>query len=43
MNKKEKEQLIKICTDIKVQENKFIVVDELKFDEIKTKNLQKGS
>ncbi len=32
-----KESSSEICSDIKVQENKFIVVDELKFDEIKTK------
>ncbi len=30
-----------ICSDIKVQENKFIVVDELELAEVKTKEMQK--
>ena len=37
MNKKEKRAALKSALTSKVQENKFIVVDELKFDEIKTK------
>ena len=37
LNKKEKRAALKSVLTSKVQENKFIVVDELKFDEIKTK------
>ena len=37
MNKKEKRAALKSALTSKVQENKFIVVDELKFDEIITK------
>ena len=40
MNKKEKEAALKSALTSRVEENKFIVVDELKFDEIKTKNFQ---
>ena len=38
MNKKEKRAALKSALTSKVQESKLIVVDELKFDEIKTKN-----
>jgi len=37
LNKKEKRAALKSALTSKVQENKFIVLDELKFDEIKTK------
>ncbi|MDE7435327.1 MAG: 50S ribosomal protein L4 [Lachnospiraceae bacterium] len=37
LNKKEKRAALKSALTSKVQENKFIVVDELKLDEIKTK------
>ena len=37
MNKKEKRAALKSVLTSKVQENKFIVLDELKLDEIKTK------
>ena len=37
MNKKEKRAALKSALTSRVQENKFIVVDELKLDEIKTK------
>ena len=40
LNKKEKRAALKSVLTSKVQENKFIVVDELKFDEIKTKNFK---
>ena len=40
MNKKEKRAALKSALTSRVQENKLIVVDELKFDEIKTKNMQ---
>ena len=40
MNKKEKRAALKSALTSRVQENKFIVVDELKFDEIKTKKFQ---
>ena len=40
MNKKEKRAALKSVLTSKVQENKFIVVDELKFDEIKTKAMK---
>ena len=38
MNKKEKRAALKSALTSKVQDAKLIVVDELKFDEIKTKN-----
>ena len=40
MNKKEKRAALKSALTSRVEENKFIVIDELKFDEIKTKNFQ---
>ena len=40
MNKKERRAALKSALTSKVQENKFIVVDELKFDEIKTKAMK---
>ena len=40
MNKKEKRLALKSALTSRVQENKLIVVDELKFDEIKTKNFK---
>ncbi len=40
LNKKEKRAALKSALTSRVQENKFIVVDELKFDEIKTKNFK---
>ena len=40
MNKKEKRAALKSALTSRVQENKLIVVDELKFDEIKTKNFK---
>ena len=40
MNKKEKRAALKSVLTSRVQENKFLVVDELKFDEIKTKKMQ---
>ena len=40
LNKKEKSAALKSVLTSKVQENKFIVVDELKFDEIKTKAMK---
>ena len=40
LNKKEKRLALKSALTSRVQENKLIVVDELKFDEIKTKNFQ---
>ena len=40
LNKKEKRAALKSVLTSKVQENKFIVVDELKLDEIKTKKFQ---
>ena len=39
INKKEKRAALKSALSSRVQENKLIVVDELKLDEIKTKNL----
>ena len=39
MNKKEKNLALKAFLTTKVAENKFIVVDGLNFDEIKTKNM----
>ena len=38
LNKKEKRVALKSALTSRLQENKLIVVDELKFDEIKTKN-----
>ncbi|MGF0033259.1 50S ribosomal protein L4 [Bariatricus sp. SGI.154] len=38
MNRKEKRAALKSALTAKVEENKFIVVDEIKLDEIKTKN-----
>ena len=38
LNKKEKRLALKSVLTSRLQENKLIVVDELKFDEIKTKN-----
>ena len=40
MNKKEKRLALKSALTSRVQENKLIVVEELKFDEIKTKNFK---
>ncbi len=40
MNKKEKQFAIKSALTSRVQENKLIVLDELKFDAIKTKNMK---
>ena len=40
LNKKEKRAALKSALTSRVQDNKFIVVDELKFDEIKTKNFK---
>ena len=40
LNKKEKRAALKSVLTSKVQENKFIVVDEMKFDEIKTKAMK---
>ena len=41
MNRKEKKAALKSALTSRVEENKFIVIDDLKFDEIKTKNFQK--
>jgi len=40
MNKKEKRLALKSVLTSRVQENKLVVLDELKFGEIKTKNMQ---
>lgn len=40
LNKKEKRAALKSALTSRVQENKFIVVDEMNFDEIKTKNFK---
>ena len=40
MNKKEKRAALKSALTSRVEENKFIVVDEMKFAEIKTKKFQ---
>jgi len=40
MNRKEKRLALKSALTSRVQENKLIVIDELKFDEIKTKNFK---
>ena len=39
MNKNEKRAALKSALTSKVEEKKFIVVDEIKFDEVKTKNM----
>jgi large subunit ribosomal protein L4 len=41
LNKKEKRAALKSALSSKVAENKFVVVDELKFDSIKTKDFAK--
>ena len=38
LNKKEKRAALKSALTSRVNDNKFVVVDEIKFDEIKTKN-----
>lgn len=40
MNKKEKRAALKSALSSKVEEKKFIVIDEMNFDEIKTKKFQ---
>lgn len=40
LNKKEKRAALKSALSSRVQENKFIVIDEMNFGEIKTKNFQ---
>ena len=40
LNKKEKRAALKSALTSRVQENKFIIVEELKFNEIKTKNFK---
>ena len=40
LNKKEKRVALRSALTSRVQDNKFIVVDELKFDEIKTRKFQ---
>ena len=40
LNKKEKRAALKSALTSRVNENKLVVVDELKFDEIKTKNFK---
>ena len=40
MNKKERRAALKSALTSKVQDNKFVVVDEINFDEIKTKKFQ---
>ncbi|MGN0403768.1 MAG: 50S ribosomal protein L4 [Bariatricus sp.] len=40
MNKKEKRAALKSALTSRVEENKFIVIDEMNFDEIKTKKFQ---
>ena len=40
LNKKEKRAALKSALTSRVQESKLVVVDELKFDEIKTKKMQ---
>ena len=40
LNKKEKRAALKSALSSRVEANKFIVVDEMKFEEIKTKNFQ---
>ena len=41
MNRKEKRAALKSVLTSRVQENKLVVLDDLKFDEIKTKSMQK--
>ena len=41
MNKKEKRAALKSVLTSKVQDNKFIVLDELKLNEVKTKEMKK--
>ena len=41
LNKKEKRQALRVALTSRVQENKFIVVDDFGMDEIKTKKMQK--
>lgn len=41
MNKKEKRAALKSALSSRVEEKKFIVLDEMHFDEIKTKNFKK--
>ena len=41
LNKKEKRAALKSALTTRVNENKFIVVEEMNFDEIKTKNFKK--
>ena len=41
MNRKEKQAALKSVLTSKVQENKFVVLDELKFDNPKTKDMKK--
>ena len=40
MNRKEKRAALQSALTSRVEENKFIVIDELNFDEIKTKKFQ---
>lgn len=40
LNKKEKRAALKSALTSRVQDNKFLVIDEIKFDEIKTKKFQ---
>ena len=40
LNQKEKRAALKSARTSRVNENKFVVVDELKFDEVKTKNFK---
>ncbi len=40
LNKKEKRAALKSALTSRVNENKFVVVDKLKFDEVKTKNFK---
>ena len=40
LNKKEKRAALKSALTSRVNENKFVVVDEVKFDEVKTKNFK---
>jgi large subunit ribosomal protein L4 len=41
LNKKEKRAALKSALSVKVNESKFIVLDQLTFDSIKTKNMKK--
>lgn len=40
LNKKEKRAALKSALTSRVQDNKFLIIDEIKFDEIKTKKFQ---